>query len=335
MVSKAKMYADANLKQKADYFTYEEMEVTWGCHEDYEVVRRLGRGKYSDVFEGINTTTGQQCVLKVLKPVRKKKIRREIKILQNLAGGPNIVKLLDIVKDPASRTTALVFEYIDNKDYRTKFPELSDFDIRYYVYEVLKALDFCHSKGIMHRDVKPNNIMIDYEKREVRLIDWGLADFYFPEKDYNTRVSSRFFKAPELLVDYQHYDYSLDMWSLGCMFASMIFKTEPFFPGLDNYDQLERITRVLGTAELFDYLEKYNIELDTNFEAVLGRHQRKSWNNYVNTLNKDLVTPDALDLLSKLLVYDHAERLTAKEAMLHPYFAKVVEYHKANSKKNA
>ena len=74
----------------------------------------------------------------------------------------------------------------------------------------------------MHRDVKPHNIMIDHEKKEIRLIDWGLAEFYFPEKDYNVRVASRYFKGPELLVDYQYYDYSLDIWSLGCMFAGMV-----------------------------------------------------------------------------------------------------------------
>ena len=74
----------------------------------------------------------------------------------------------------------------------------------------------------MHRDVKPHNIMIDHEKRELRLIDWGLAEFYFSEKDYNVRVASRYFKSPELLVDYQYYDYSLDIWSLGCTFAGMV-----------------------------------------------------------------------------------------------------------------
>ena len=103
-----------------------------------------------------------------------------------------------------------------------KFPELSDFEIRYYIYELLLALDFSHSQGIMHRDVKPHNIMIDYEKKELRLIDWGLAEFYFPKQEYNVRVATRYFKSPELLVGYKYYDYSLDMWSLGCMFASMV-----------------------------------------------------------------------------------------------------------------
>ena len=104
------------------------------------------------------------------------------------------------------------------------------------MYEILKALDFCHSKGIMHRDVKPHNIMIDHANRKLRLIDWGLAEFYHPGQEYNVRVASRYFKGPELLVDLQTYDYSLDIWSLGCMFAGMIFKREPFFQGSDNYD---------------------------------------------------------------------------------------------------
>ncbi|VDK57773.1 unnamed protein product [Gongylonema pulchrum] len=73
---------------------------------------------------------------------------------------------------------------------------------------------------------------------QLRLIDWGLAEFYHARQEYNVRVASRYFKGPELLVDYQCYDYSLDMWSLGCMLASMIFRKEPFFHGHDNYDQV-------------------------------------------------------------------------------------------------
>jgi serine/threonine protein kinase len=96
----------------------------------------------------------------------------------------------------------------------------------------------------MHRDVKPHNVMIDPVKRQLRLIDWGLAEFYHPGQEYNVRVASRYFKGPELLVDFQEYDYSLDMWSLGCMFAGIIFKKEPFFHGHDNYDQLVKIAKV-------------------------------------------------------------------------------------------
>ncbi|KAL0343537.1 UNVERIFIED_CONTAM: Casein kinase II subunit alpha-2 [Sesamum angustifolium] len=257
-MSKARVYTDVNVLRPREYWDYENLTVQWGDQDDYEVVRKVGRGKYSEVFEGINVNNNERCIIKILKPVKKKKIKREIKILQNLCGGPNIVKLLDIVRDQHSKTPSLIFEFVNSTDFKVLYPTLTDYDIRYYIYELLKALDYCHSQGIMHRDVKPHNVMIDHELRKLRLIDWGLAEFYHPGKEYNVRVASRYFKGPELLVDLQDYDYSLDMWSLGCMFAGMIFRKEPFFYGHDNQDQLVKIARVLGTDELNAYLHKYH-----------------------------------------------------------------------------
>ncbi|KAL1123013.1 hypothetical protein AAG570_002101 [Ranatra chinensis] len=137
------------------------------------------------------------------------------------------------------------------------------------------------------------------------------------------------------------YDYSLDMWSLGCMLASMIFKKEPFFHGCDNYDQLVKIAKVLGTEELFEYLEKYHIDLDPRFSDILGQHSRKRWERFVHNNNKHLVSSEAIDFLDKLLRYDHYERLTAREAMDHPYFFPITKEDKrtglslANSKQSS
>ena len=323
VVSKARVYTDVNVNRPREYWDYEALTVNWGEQDDYEVVRKVGRGKYSEVFEGIHSGEDRKCVIKILKPVKKKKIKREIKILQNLTGGPNIIKLLDIVREPQSKTPSLIFEYVNNTDFKVLYPVLTDYDVRYYILELLKALDFCHSQGIMHRDVKPHNVMIDHEKRQLRLIDWGLAEFYHPAKEYNVRVASRYFKGPELLVDLQDYDYALDMWSLGCMFAGMIFRKEPFFNGHDNYDQLVRIAKVLGTDELYAYLSKYRIELDPHLESLIGRHSRKPWSKFVNADNQHLVSSEAIDFLDKLLRYDHQERLTSKEAQDEPYFTPV------------
>ncbi|CAL6415115.1 unnamed protein product [Bathycoccus prasinos] len=321
VVSKSAVYTDVNDKKPKEYWDYENLQVSWGEQDDYEVVRKVGRGKYSEVFEGVRAqAVDQKCIIKILKPVKKKKIKREIKILQNLAGGINIVSLLDVVREPQSKTPSLVFEYVNNTDFKVLYPNLTDYDIRFYLMELLKALDFSHSQGIMHRDVKPHNIMIDHEKRQLRLIDWGLAEFYHAGKEYNVRVASRYFKGPELLVDLQDYDYALDLWSLGCVFAGMIFRKEPFFNGHDNYDQLVRIAKVLGTQELHAYLNKYRIELDPHLEALVGRHSRKPWSKFVNADNQHLVTPEAIDFLDKLLRYDHQERITAKEAQKHPFF---------------
>lgn len=264
-------------------------------------------------------------MIKILKPVKKSKIKREIRILQNLYGGPNIVRLLDVVRDPQSRTPSLIFEHVNNTDFKTLYRSFRVHDIRYYINEILKALDFCHSHGIMHRDVKPQNVMIDHAQKKLRLIDWGLAEFYHPGREYNVRVASRYYKGPELLVGCQLYDYSLDMWSLGCMLAGMVFQKEPFFHGADNQDQLVKIARILGTDDLMEYLGKYDQKLDPQIDEMLGRYSRKAWTKFVHSENQHLVSDEVIDLIDKMLVYDHAARILPKEAMKHPFFTPLMD----------
>ncbi|KAA3461403.1 casein kinase II subunit alpha-like [Gossypium australe] len=188
--------------------------------DDYEVIRKVGRGKYSEVFEGKNVNNNERCVIKILKPVKKK-----------------------------------------------------------------KALDYRHSQGIMHRDVKPHNIMIDHELRKLRLIDWGLAEFYHPGKEYNVRVASR-----TMII----------LWTCGAKYHCSnlsIFRKEPFFYGHDNNDQLVKIAKVVGTDELNAYMNKYQLELDHQLNALVGRHSRKPWSTFINADNQHLVSPEVNFLL--------------------------------------
>ena len=113
------------------------------------------------------------------------------------------------------------------------------------------------------------------------------------------------------------------------MFAAMIFRKEPFFHGQDNYDQLVKIALVLGTEDLFKYLAKYSLELDTHYNRLLRSFPRRPWELFVNPENAHLAHHDALDLLSLMLKYDHNDRVTPKDAMLHPYFVPVVEMYRA------
>ncbi|QDZ23073.1 protein kinase [Chloropicon primus] len=321
--SRARVYADVILKKPKEYWDYhDDSIVQWGPLDGYSVKGKIGKGKYSQVFEAFDAERNMACALKMLKPkTRATKVTREVKILQNLEGGPNIIKLVDTVMDPLLKAKGLVFEHVNNTDLEVLCPTLTDLEVRTYLLELLKALDYCHSRGIMHRDVKPHNVMIDHSKKTLRLIDWGLAEFYRPGKDFNIRVSTKNYKGPELLVGLQDYDYSLDMWSVGVMLAGMMFrKGEPFFRGQDNYDQLVTIAKVLGTGGLYDYLNTYKMRLNPHLEAMVGHHSRKPWAAFVTAENQHLISHEAMDLLDKLLVYDHQKRLTAKEAMTHPYF---------------
>ncbi len=185
-------------------------------------MNRIGQGRYSAVYSGYNIIKDERVVIKILKPVKTRRIKREVKILQNLRGGKNIVNLNEVIIDQGSGTPSLVYEFIEFVDWRELYPKLKDLEIRFYIYQILKGLDFAHKKGIMHRDIKPHNIIISPSTRQVRIIDWGLAEFYFPGQEYSVKVASRYFKGPELLLNNTKYDYSLDIWSLGCVLAGMV-----------------------------------------------------------------------------------------------------------------
>ncbi|KAG7811949.1 hypothetical protein KL921_002215 [Ogataea angusta] len=319
--SVARVYADANEIRPREYWDYENYKIEWGNIANYEIISKIGRGKYSEVFTGVNVLNNEPCVIKVLKPVKLKKIHREIKILKNLTGGPNIIKLYDLIQDHNSKIPALIFEKINNVDFRVLYPKFTLDDIRYYFTQLLRALDYSHSMGIIHRDVKPQNIMIDPLTKTLKLIDWGLAEFYHRGMDFNVRVASRYHKGPELLINLQQYDYSLDLWSVGAMIAAIVFKKEPFFKGDSNTDQLVKIAKVLGTDDLHKYCSRYGIKLSSDYDDILMTYPRKPWRHFINENNRHLSeNPAVIDLIDHLVRYDHQERLTAKEAMAHPFF---------------
>ena len=146
LASRARVYADVNSHRPREYWDYEAHVVEWGNQDDYQLVRKLGRGKYSEVFESINVSNNanEKCVVKTLKPVKKKKIKREIKILENLRGGTNVITLHGVVKDPVSRTPALIFEHVNNTDFKQLYQTLTDFDIRQ-----VRTPPFCDAMTLM------------------------------------------------------------------------------------------------------------------------------------------------------------------------------------------
>ena len=226
---------------------------------------------------------------------------------------------------------------------------LTECEIKYYVYHLLVALDALHASGIMHRDIKPRNVLINKKRQRpdldpsLLLIDLGLADMYLPNTRYNVRVASRHYKSPELLVGFALYDYAIDMWGVGCILAGLLLRREPFFRGRDNQDQLGKIIAVLGTGDLLSYMTKYKIELTPEIRKVIAKYvirggRKKAWTDIPLAADCPKPSEEGLDLLDNLLVYDHFNRLPAHQAMLHPFFDAVrdrvnmeINYHVRSS----
>jgi casein kinase II subunit alpha len=335
----------------SDYETapFPPPDIEQRTRTQFQIVRRLGSGKFSDVFEAIDLENYlKTVVIKCLKPVSNRKIRREIAVLQHAATATNVVRLLGILTPPGyyasnRKTTdlptmpSLIFEkagsqwlchdqranIIDKADY------LSDYEIRYYLYQLLVAIDSLHSLGLMHRDIKPRNVLINRatgsnDMLSLVLVDLGLADWIVDNKAYNVRVASRHYKSPELLVGYEYYTHSIDMWGIGCILAGLLFRREPFFRGKDNLDQLAEIISVLGKQDLITYLQRYEIPVTADIQHLIDKYQphRQPW---IELLSSSCPVPsaDGLDLLEKLLVYDHQTRISAKQASLHRFFDNV------------
>jgi casein kinase II subunit alpha len=315
----SRVYADANARRGPAWYDC-EFDVAGSPPDPYEISKWIGTGKYSDVFVGYRGE--RRVALKVLKAVRPQKYKREIKILQNLKGGPNIVELVEVVEHPVSHQYTLVFEYVDNQEPAILYPHLTDYGARHYLYQLMRALRYSHKRGVMHRDVKPQNIMYDQRTHQLRLIDWGLAEFYHPQQRYNIHVASRHFKAIELLVDYQCYDYSVDIWAFGVTMGAILINRNPLFRGNDDFDMVAKIAHVLGRADLDAYLAKYGIEIPEPMARGLAKAPRAR-KDFAQLFKGRLATPDAVDLVDLCLRYDHMARITADEALEHPYFAPI------------
>lgn len=172
----------------------------------------------------------------------------------------------------------------------------------------------------MHRDIKPHNLLYDIKTGKMHIIDWGLAEFYIPGKDYSTKVASRFYKAPELLLDNPYYDYTVDIWSLGCIFASVLFQVEIFFAGKNEKDQLLQIANVFGTDAIHKYVSSGNLKKAGKITKKIKKMDPKPLVKFRETWNEAYASDEAISLLSEMLVIDHTKRIMAKDALAHPYF---------------
>ncbi|XP_020014932.1 cyclin-dependent kinase 3 isoform X2 [Castor canadensis] len=218
----------------------------------FQKVEKIGEGTYGVVYKAKNKETGQLVALKKIRldleteGVPSTAIR-EISLLKELKH-PNIVKLLDVVH--REKKLYLVFEFLsqDLKKYIDSTPasELPLHLVKSYLFQLLQGVNFCHSHRVIHRDLKPQNLLIN-EFGTIKLADFGLARaFGVPLRTYTHEVVTLWYRAPEILLGCKFYSTAVDIWSIGCIFAEMVTR-KVLFPGDSEIDQLFRIFRTLGT----------------------------------------------------------------------------------------
>lgn len=295
--------------------------------ENYEKLEKIGEGTYGKVYKARDLTTGQLVALKKTRLEMEEEgvpstTLREISLLQMLSESNHIVKLLCVehIEENNRPCLYLVFEYLntDLKKYMDRNGKGPDHPldtqlIKSIMYQLLKGTAHMHKHGTMHRDLKPQNLLVDTSTPHplIKVADLGLGrHFSVPIKAYTHEIVTLWYRAPEVLLGATHYAPAVDMWSVGCIFAELVRK-QALFPGDSELQQLLHIFKLLGTPS------------EDTWEGV---SKLKDWHEFPQWRPQDFtqvfprLCPDGIDLLKRMFEYDPAKRITAIQAMRHPYF---------------
>ncbi|KAJ3191181.1 TFIIH complex serine/threonine-protein kinase subunit kin28 [Irineochytrium annulatum] len=285
--------------------------------DKYVKEKKVGEGTYAVVYKGAHIETGRVVAIKKIKVGQFKdgldlSAIREVKFLQELRH-PNIVELVDVFAQKTNLN--LVLEYLDadlEMIIKNKNVVFSAADIKSWMAMTLRGTYHCHRNFILHRDLKPNNLLLAKDG-QLKLADFGLArDYGDYSKCMTSQVVTRWYRAPELLLGAQQYGCGVDIWAIGCIFAELLLRT-PYLAGDSDIGQLQTIFKALGTPTeeewpgLNDLPDKKTLQFE----------------NYPKQPMKALFTAagdDTLDLLEKMLKFRPSSRITAMDALLHFYF---------------
>ncbi|NXY56501.1 MK15 kinase, partial [Callaeas wilsoni] len=277
---------------------------------------------YGIVWKAIDRKTGETVAVKKIFDAFRNRTDAQLDLfpVQEFGEHPNIIKLLDVIQAENDKDIYLIFESMETDLHAVikKGNLLKDTHKCYILYQLLKATKFIHSGNVIHRDQKPSNVLLDAQCC-VKLCDFGLARSLCqlcedqPSPALTEYVATRWYRAPEILLASRNYTKGVDMWSIGCILGEMLLG-KPLFPGTSTMNQIEQILRVIPAPSPEDILA-----LQSEYKASVINHMSSRQRVAFEDIFPSSTPQSALDLLKKLLVFNPDKRLTAEEALQHPY----------------
>ena len=291
----------------------------------YQIIKSIGDGTYGQVYEGLNIETNQKVAIKKLKNKMSSWeeciLQNEIRFLRKL-DNENIIKLIEVIREANSDVSYIfelcdcnLFEFIEK--YRKQKMFISEAKIRNIVYQITCGIKYLHSFDIMHRDLKPENILMILNNNLVKLADFGTAKEVPKYKDNSLTdyVCTRWYRAPECTLKSTNYDEKIDIWAIGCIMAEL-YTLKPIFPGIDEFDQLNRILKVTGTPDFNDWPEGFALIQKMNI--CMPNYNKGNLKQIVFNANDD-----AIDFLQYVFQLNPEKRPSAADLLKHPYFTEV------------
>lgn len=285
---------------------------------NYATERIVGNGSFGVVFQATCLETAETVAIKkVLQDKRFK--NRELQIMK-MVNHPNIVRLKQCFYSTSEKDETylhLVLEYVPDtvyrisKSYSKNNQRMPPIFVKLYTYQMCRALGHIHKYGICHRDIKPQNLLVNTENHQLKLCDFGSAKVLVKGEPNISYICSRYYRAPELIFGATDYTSAIDVWSVGCVLAELMLG-QPMFPGESGVDQLVEIIKVLGTPTKEEIHAMNPNYTEFKFPQIKAHPWTKVFSKRM--------PPDAIDLVSRLLQYAPQKRFNAHQAMTHPFF---------------
>ena len=317
-------------EKRVKIIKHNNVSVKFEVDSRYSPIESIGTGAYGVVCAAKDNRSGQRVAIKKIPKIFEiqavaKRTYRELKILRHLRHD-NIISILDVMQPAKEENFEDVYVVLDLMESDLhhiihSVQPLSNEHIKYFLYQILCGLKYIHSANVLHRDLKPSNLLINQDC-ELKIGDFGMArGLSSCPEDHSTfmteYVATRWYRAPELMLSFSEYTFSIDMWSVGCIFAEMLARRH-LFPGKNYLNQLQLILSVVGTPSR-EYVENVGTERVKTYLQSLP--ERKP-------VDLAVLFPEAtelgVDFLRKLLVLDPKKRMSAVEALGHPYLSR---YH--------